>query len=189
MTLLIEEASRFQEFVIENGWDFYFIGGIAVQIWGEPRLTRDINLSIFTNFDNEPLFVETILKHYKPKFSDAAEFALRERILPVNTESGITIDIILSGFSDMSESLARASYQPFQDDISLKVCSPDDLVIMKTLASRSRDIGDLESILMRQKDLDWNYIERSIKVLFENEQELPDKYENLLSLRRKYYRP
>ena len=90
MILLADEAARFQKFVISNGWEFYFIGGLAVQIWGEPRLTRDIDLTIFTNLDNEPAFVEKILAKYRPKLADASRIALTERILPVLTQTGIT---------------------------------------------------------------------------------------------------
>lgn len=189
MILLLEEAARFQRFVISNGWEFYFVGGLAVQIWGEPRLTRDIDLHIFTNLKNEPAFIETILAQYEPKVSGVEEFALTERILPVLTENGITIDITLSGDSDLSESLVRSSYQPFSDDISLKVCSPDDLLILKTLAGRSRDWPDIESVLIKQTELDWDYIGKSIRDLFEYEPDLPQKYERLTDLRMQYYRP
>lgn len=189
MMLLLEEAARFQEFVVSNEWEFYFIGGLAVQIWGEPRLTRDIDLTIFTNLDNEPAFINTIVSKYRPKLVDAPRFAMIERILPVLTESGITIDIALSGFSDLSESLPRASYQRFYQEIALKVCSPDDLIILKTIAGRARDWGDLESVLIKQRRLDWEYIERSILQLFENDEELEQKYEKLCALRAAHYRP
>jgi hypothetical protein len=42
---LIEEAWRLQEFLESHSCRFCIIGGIAVQCWGEPRLTRDIDLS------------------------------------------------------------------------------------------------------------------------------------------------
>lgn len=57
MNSLIEEASRFQQFVTEKGWPFYFVGEIAVQVWGEPRLTSDIDLHVFTELRNEPSFI------------------------------------------------------------------------------------------------------------------------------------
>lgn len=189
MNLLIDQAVGFQDFVIGKGWDFYFIGGLAVQIWGEPRLTRDIDITIFTNLNNESAFIETVLSEYRPKLSDPVTTALTERLLPVLTQSGITIDILLSGFSDMSESLARASYQKFFGELSLKVCSADDLIISKTLAGRSRDWPDIEAVLERQQNLDWDYIERSIKQLFEYEVELEEKFAKLVSLRTQLYRP
>jgi len=189
MILLVEEAARFQDFIISNGWEFYFIGGIAVQIWGEPRLTKDIDLTVFTNLANEPAFIQKIISKYKPKFADAPQFALMERILPVLTETGVTIDISLSGFSDMSESLPRASYQPFFGDISLKICSANDLIIMKTLAGRPRDWPDIESVIIKQRYLEWDYIEGSIRNLFEYGDDLATNLSHLNELRTKYYKP
>jgi Nucleotidyl transferase AbiEii toxin, Type IV TA system len=191
MTRLIDVAALVQLFVEKQGWDFFFIGGIAVQVWGEPRLTRDIDLTIFTNLDDEVALIDVILREYKPVFHDAGEFALSNRVLPVKTASGITIDFTLAGLADISEPLARASFQDFGDGTLLKICSPDDLVIMKTLAGRSRDWPDIEAVLIKQRNLDWNYIDSSIVALSEHKYEdnLSEKLEHLERLKNEYYRP
>ena len=48
MTTGVEEllfaAVRVQSMLRERGWRFCFIGGIAIQRWGNPRFTRDIDL-------------------------------------------------------------------------------------------------------------------------------------------------
>lgn len=33
-------------------WRFCFIGGLAVQHWGEPRFTRDVDMTLLTGFGN-----------------------------------------------------------------------------------------------------------------------------------------
>ena len=68
MTLLIDEAARFQEFVIENGWEFYFIGGIAVQIWGEPRLTRELTFPYLQTLITKPFLLKRLLKNTNRSF-------------------------------------------------------------------------------------------------------------------------
>jgi hypothetical protein len=45
---LINEAASIQEFIESKHWDFFFIGGLTVQVWGQPRLTQDIDLTVFT---------------------------------------------------------------------------------------------------------------------------------------------
>lgn len=50
---LISEAASLQDFLEASDWDFFFIGGIAVQVWGQPRMTQDIDLTVFTNLQNE----------------------------------------------------------------------------------------------------------------------------------------
>jgi hypothetical protein len=46
---LITEAQRFQALCDSLGSDFCFSGGLAVQHWGEPRLTRDVDASVLTD--------------------------------------------------------------------------------------------------------------------------------------------
>lgn len=93
------------------------------------------------------------------------------------------------GFADLSDSLDRASYQDFSDSVSLKVCSPSDLIILKTIAGRDRDWGDIESVIRKQTEIDWGYIETSINNLFEHDDDLPGKYEYLLLKKKNFYRP
>ena len=47
MTELYEFAAEVQHFVEEQKWRFCFIGGIAVQRWSEPRLTKDVDMTLF----------------------------------------------------------------------------------------------------------------------------------------------
>jgi len=46
---LLEAAEDIQNFCVSHQWRFCFIGGIAVQHWGEARLTRDADLTVFTS--------------------------------------------------------------------------------------------------------------------------------------------
>lgn len=165
MTELFSEAASLQKFIEDNGWEFYFIGGLVVQFWGEPRLTTDIDLTVFTNLSNESQFVSTFLERYSPKFSDADKFALTNRVLPMYADSGIGIDLTLGGLSDISDALRRSSYQYFAEDINLRICSAEDLIVMKTVAARPRDWVDVESVIIKQSELDWEYIDSSLAVL------------------------
>ena len=46
-------ADDVQSFCQVRGWRFCFIGGIALQRWGEPRLTGDVDLTILTGLGRE----------------------------------------------------------------------------------------------------------------------------------------
>jgi len=54
---LLDEALEIQEFCEARDWRFCFIGGIAVQHWGEARLTRDADLTVFTGIGDEASYV------------------------------------------------------------------------------------------------------------------------------------
>ena len=185
MNNLITEAEELQSFIQSKGLEFFFIGGLAVQVWGEPRLTRDIDLTVFTNLLDERSLIKTFLQEYAPKFSDADEFALTNRVLPMQTGSGTGIDLLLGGLADISEPLKRSSYQKFTDKISLRVCSPDDLIIMKTAAARSRDWFDIESVIIKQPKLEWNYIDQSLESLRDYD-DIEPKITQLRSLRDRF---
>ena len=54
---LLDAAREIQGFCQSRHWRFCFIGGIAVQHWGEARLTRDADLTVFTGFGGEEGYI------------------------------------------------------------------------------------------------------------------------------------
>ena len=71
MVDLILEAFALQEFMFARGWRFCFIGGLAVQVWGEPRLTRDIDVSLMVGFGGEASFIDEVLRSYPGRLAEA----------------------------------------------------------------------------------------------------------------------
>ncbi len=179
---LITEAHRFQTFCRQNHWRFCFIGGLAVQHWGEPRLTRDIDLTLLTGFGREQEFVATILKSYQPRRNDAQQFALTHRVLLAQSEAGIGLDISLGALPFEEEMIDRALDIEFVPGIELRICAPEDLIVMKSFAGRPLDWQDAASVIIRQgsDSLDWNYIETNLRPLAE----LKDAPEIMDELRR-----
>jgi hypothetical protein len=92
---LFEAADSVQRFCQEQGWRFCFIGGLALQRWGEPRLTRDIDIEVFTGFGGESGVIRVLLGRFESRIGDASEFALQRRVLLLKTKTGIGIDIAL----------------------------------------------------------------------------------------------
>jgi len=41
---VLAAAGQVQRLCQQHGWRCCFIGGVAVQRWGEPRLTQDVDL-------------------------------------------------------------------------------------------------------------------------------------------------
>jgi Nucleotidyltransferase of unknown function (DUF6036) len=164
---LVTEAHQFQSFCRQNGWQFCFIGGLPVQHWGEPRLTRDIDITLLTGFGREKDFITSILKSYQPRLPDTEEFALRYRVLLVRSDSGIALDISLGALPFEQRMVNRSVIVEFLPGIELRICSPEDLVVMKCFADRPQDWQDVASVIVRQgpERLDWTYIERHLEQL------------------------
>lgn len=57
MNPLLATAVELQRFFEERRWSFCIIGGIALQRWGEPRVTQDADATLLTGFGGEGKFV------------------------------------------------------------------------------------------------------------------------------------
>jgi hypothetical protein len=166
---LITEAHRFQALCLSLNWEFCFIGGLAVQHWGEPRLTRDVDVSVLTGFGPEADFISAILNVYNARLPDAKEFAQRHRVLLVQTSSGVDFDISLAALPFEEEMIRRSALVEYLPGIELRICSAEDLIVLKCFANRSQDWQDVNSIIERQegKNLDWHYIVTRLSPLVE----------------------
>lgn len=155
-----------------HGWRFCFIGGIALQHWGEPRVTRDLDISIFTGFGGEEPIIDTLLSMYSPRVTDAREFALRHRVLLLTTDDGIEVDVALAGLPFESEMIERAEIIEFEPGVLLRVCSADDLMVLKAFADRAQDRADIIGIARRRGNLlDWDAVLERLTPLAEAKEE------------------
>lgn len=172
MLEVIRAAHELQSLCTAEGWRFCLIGGLALQRWGEPRETIDVDLTLLTGFGDEAPFIQTLLAHFEPRIEHAAAFALAHRVLLLRAKSGVGLDIALGGLPFEESVVARASGFAFPSGVQLRTCSAEDLVVMKAFAARPRDWIDVEGIIVRQTGkLDWNYIHRQLAPLAELKEE------------------
>ena len=147
---LFVAAQELQVFLEHQSWSFCFIGGLALQRWGEPRLTNDIDLTILAGFGSEEKFVDTLLSAFEARRPDAKEFALMYRVLLLQTSERIGIDVSLAAMPFEEVLIERATDYEFLPGCSLRVCSAEDLIVLKAFADRAQDWIDIRGILVRQ---------------------------------------
>lgn len=150
MNALFAAAASLEAFCSSRGWRCCVIGGLAVQRWGEPRQTRDVDVTILTGLGGEEQFIDPILAHYRNRIADARRFALERRVLLVETTDGVPLDIALGGLPYEARIIARASSFEFEAGISVRTCSAEDLIVLKAFAGRMQDWLDVEGVLVRQ---------------------------------------
>ncbi len=175
-------ADELQRRCHAQGWRFCLIGGLALQRWGEPRETIDVDVTLLTGFGNEESFVRTILSWYEPRVPDALQFALTTRVVLVQAPSGVGIDISLGGLPFEELAVERATPYEFVEGICLRTASAEDLIIMKAFAARPKDWVDVEGIVIRQAGkLDWHYVRCQLAPLVDlkGEPEILDRLEVL----------
>lgn len=181
---LLQAAAKIQVSFLRQGWRFCFIGGVAVQRWGNPRFTQDIDLTLLTGFGGEEVFVDALLKELNPRRPDAREFALSRRVLLAQTKEGVDVDIALGALPFEERTVVRASAWQVRKGVALTTCSAEDLVVHKAFAGRDLDWGDVEHVLIRQhRKLDLNLVRAELKPLLElkGEPEALEKLERILS--------
>ena len=168
MNDIIQAAAELQGICQSEGWQFCFIGGLALQRWSEPRETVDVDLSLFAGFGDEQQFCDVLLKHFAARISDAADFARDRRVLLLRSTKGVGLDVALAALPYEALVIERSSYFDYPPGIRLRTCSAEDLIVLKAFAGRGQDWVDVERIIVRQTGkLDWNYIREQLQPLAE----------------------
>ncbi len=156
---------------LEKAWRlkrlaFCFIGGIAVQRWGEPRSTRDLDLTLMTGFGQEGPYIDAVLEQFAPRLSDAKEFAILNRVLLVKDQRGTPIDVALGAMPFEQRCVDRASAYHVGDNETITTCSASDLIVHKAFAGRDKDWLDIRGILVRSREsVDWRIVEEEVAPL------------------------
>ena len=168
MNPIFAAALEVQTFCRARRWKFCFIGALAVQRWGEPRLTLDVDLTVVTTFGAEEPYVTAFLNYFDGRIVDAREFALQNRVVLLQSSSGVPIDVALGAMPFEQRAADRATDFAVQEGVALTTCSAEDLVILKAFAGREKDWLDIEGIAIRQAGrLDENLIWRELTPLLE----------------------
>jgi Nucleotidyltransferase of unknown function (DUF6036) len=86
---------------------------------------------------------------FEPRFADPS-FIEQSRVLPlIHRATGLPVDIVLAGPGLEDQFLDRAVQQPI-DGVPVPVIEVSDLVILKVLAGRPKDLDDVAALLQLQ---------------------------------------
>lgn len=144
---------------------YVVIGGLAVQVWGEARFTKDADLSVSISPTKDvTALIQILAPHFKFRVTEPAQFAQTTRMILLMSRQGIEVDIALALPGYEEQLFARAVEYEFETTHTIQLCSSEDLIIHKALAGRPQDIVDIEGIVARQGDkLDVAYIRQWLK--------------------------
>ena len=165
---LLAAALELQEFCIGRAWRFCFIGGLAVQHWGEARVTRDADLELFTGIGDESSYAQALLDRFASRLSDAREFALRHRVLLLRASNQIPLDISFGALDFEDKAVTAATDEEVVAGVRLRLCQPNALIIFKAFAGRAQDWLDIEGIVTKSAArLSWHEIRTDLTPLME----------------------
>jgi hypothetical protein len=135
------------------------IGGVAASLLGRPRTTRDVDVLIILDAPHWQTFLDAgVAFGFKPRISEPIEFAGKSRVLLVRHEpSGIDVDVVFGALS-FEEEAVRHQVVVDIGDLRVPLPTPEDLIVMKAVAHRPRDLIDIQSILDAHPDVDLKQI-------------------------------
>lgn len=145
---------------------YCLIGALALSAWGQPRATKDIDLLILLNEENQGKLLNGLASRGFLKDEAWSEHNPMLRGTMVRLYSGdVPIDLLAPRDAQEEEALTRRRMIEVEG-LSLWTVSPEDLVLMKLKAGRPYDFGDVTTVIVRQGDaLDQEYLFRWAKRL------------------------
>ena len=144
---------------------YMIIGGLANAVWGEPRATVDIDVSLWVAEAEIRSTIAHLTAHLPALVAEPAEFVARTRVLPVADSRGVRIDIVFGMLPFEEQAIRRAVTIPVAG-APVRFCTAEDLILHKVVSDREQDLADVRGILRRQLPrLDLAYLEPRIAEL------------------------
>jgi len=149
----------------KHGLPYMVIGGMANAVWGVPRATLDIDVTVWTGATPIEETIPCFTEGFRLRVEDPAEFVLQTRVLPVESFEGVAVDVIY-GLLPFEEQAIKRAVVRLVAGYRVRFCTAEDLVLMKIISDRPKDLGDARTILERRRDqLDQAYLEPRVREL------------------------
>jgi hypothetical protein len=151
----------------EAGVPWYLFGAQAAILHGAARLTADVDVTVrLPPAISAGVLVEVFRRHgFDPRF-DTPTFIERTRVIPlIHRRSSIPLDVVLGGPGLEDVFLERALTRDL-DGVAVPVASPEDVIVMKILAGRDKDLDDIRAVIAAQgSSLDAGYVRDTLRSL------------------------
>ncbi|MGH9561049.1 MAG: nucleotidyltransferase [Terracidiphilus sp.] len=158
------------------------IGGVAASVLGEPRLTQDVDaLVIVSEADWGTALAGAAPFGIVPRIEDALAFARRSLVLLMrHITSGIDLDITFGGLSFEEAAVANCEVHSI-GGVSVRLPRVEDLLVMKAIARRPKDLHDIRGLLAAHPDADVELVRRWVRE-FATAMSMPDMLEEFDTL-------
>jgi Nucleotidyl transferase of unknown function (DUF2204) len=131
------------------------IGGVAASFLGRPRFTQDVDaLAILPESEWAKVVKSAANFGIAPRIDSALQFARRSRVLLMrHAASGVDLDITFGSL--LFEELAVQNSQHYDiRGIHVQLPRVEDLLVMKAVAQRPKDLEDIRGLLDAHPEAD-----------------------------------
>lgn len=130
---------------------WYLFGAQAAILHGAPRLTADVDVTLLLErcpLDEAVKSLEAA--GFQSRVPDVLRFATDTGVIPLDhPRSGMPVDVVIGGSGLEAEFAARAVRRNVEG-VSVPVAACEDLIAMKILAGRPKDLDDALAVLSAQ---------------------------------------
>jgi len=147
---------------------YMIIGGQAVLLYGEPRLTGDIDITVDLVPDQLSA-VQAVASDVglTALVDDPDAFARQTFVVPYgHTPTGLRVDFIFSFTPYEREAMQRVRVVAV-GPARVRFASPEDVLVHKIFAGRPRDLEDARGILAKNPGVDIGYVRTWLRALSE----------------------
>jgi len=156
---LADAYKKTVEFLNGGGYNYIVIGGIAASVVGEPRITGDVDVDIVINDEDVPEFLDKATEvGFNVHVKKCIESARRTGVFQISL-GNYHIDFIIAS-TDLETQACQRRRTIQLHGVNAFFPSPEDLILLKIIPGRDKDLFDAKSIVLRHKGkLDTNYLE------------------------------
>lgn len=147
------------------GLRWYVFGAQAAILYGAARFTEDIDVTVEPGIVATEALVSALeAQGLSPRILDEA-FIAQTRVIPLVHEATATpVDVVLAGPGIEELFFERVRRMEVEGQL-VPVASPEDLVVMKVLSARPKDLEDVVSVLAAQEQFDEQRTRSMIELL------------------------
>ncbi|MCG8450052.1 MAG: hypothetical protein MI725_10805 [Pirellulales bacterium] len=150
---------------------YALIGGWAVRAYGVPRATYDVDVTISLSREQlSELFVAIdalgydVDDTYQSGWTDTVAGMPLVKAKTFVDGRTLVADLFLAETPFLASLIDRKQLLPV-NGFKAWVATPEDIVLLKLMAGRHRDLGDVQDILFMQGQLDETYLRRWAETL------------------------
>ena len=183
----LKDVARFvSDLMREIGADYVVIGGVAVSAVGEPRSTKDVDLVVLLPTSKAGELVALIEEKGRPVSRRPSVLSKLRAGKPAKIlwDKKYSFDIRFASFTIDGNALLRARTVNLPAyGTTLKVATPEDLIVYKLARFEDIDRGDIRKLIALNA-LNWKYIAEQTRILAD-EAEKPEMLERLVTIKEK----
>ena len=166
------------------GVRWYLFGAQAAIFHGVARLTADVDVTVLPGLHSTGRLASVMEANgFRLRVTATDDFIARTRVLPfVHSATRMPVDVVLAGPGIEERFLDRAEFHVLEG-VRVPIATVEDLVTMKILAGRPKDLDDAKGMLRaRSEEIDLDHVRRMLQLLEEalSQSDLIPQLEQLL---------